>query len=162
MMVTICRIFRTNVQQVLRLSSNSSVTLLIFGPVTIQRNSCEWSSAIQMNPPSPFTILLLCPCAWSMGIAEKLGYFRKYPHPPTDDNELVPKNFRISKKDSSSLCSIPNPADSNSGEFQNFERFCDKNSQNIRKIRGIPVRLTEHLLQDFQCRPFGVCGYFLE
>ena len=36
-------------------------------------------------------------------------------------------------------------------EFQKFGR-----------IHGIPVGLTEHLLQDFQCRPWGVCGYFLE
>ena len=51
-------------------------------------------------------------------------------------------------------------------EFQNFasfERFCwnsDQNSQNVRKIRGIPVRLTEHLLQDFQSRPWGSVDIF--
>ena len=74
----------------------------------------------------------------------------------------VPKNFRISKKHSRSLRRIPNPADSNSWgipEFckilKGFAGISVKNSQNFRKTRGIPVRLTEHLLQDFQCRPWG-------
>ena len=34
--------------------------------------------------------------------------------PPMDDTELVPPKFQDSKKDSSSLCGIPNPADSES------------------------------------------------
>ena len=77
------------------------------------------------------------------------GLFQKISTHTTLDE--VPKNFRISKKDISSLSRIPNPADSNSwGILQDFERSCwnsDQNSQNFRKIRGIPVRLTEHLLR---------------
>ena len=47
--------------------------------------------------------------------------------------------------------------------LQDFECFCwnsNQNSQNFRKIRGIPVRLTEHLLKDFQCRPWGCVDIF--
>ena len=52
----------------------------------------------------------------------------------------------------------------NLGEFQilqNFEWFSGnsgQNSQNLGEINGIPVRLTEHLLKDFQCRPWGGGG----
>ena len=35
----------------------------------------------------------------------------------------VPKNFRISKKDSSSLCMIPNPADSKSWRIPEFSKI---------------------------------------
>ena len=44
----------------------------------------------------------------------------------------------------------------NSGILQDFEWLCwnsDQNSQNFGEIHGIPVKLTEHLLQDFQCCP---------
>ena len=56
----------------------------------------------------------------------------------------------------------------NIGEFQNFGKLLmifvesGQNSQNFGEIHGFPVKLTKHLLQDFQCRPWGVCGYFLE
>ena len=53
----------------------------------------------------------------------------------------------------------------NSRNLQDFEWFSwnsGQNSEHFGKIHGSPVRLTEHLLQDFQCRPWGVCGYFLE
>ena len=40
--------------------------------------------------------------------------------PLMDDNELVTKKFRISKKDSSSLCRIPSPADSQSWGIPEF------------------------------------------
>ena len=64
----------------------------------------------------------------------------------------VPKNFRISKKDSSSLCRIPNPDDSsscgrNSWILQDFEWFSwnfGQNLQNFWETAGISVRLTKH------------------
>ena len=64
----------------------------------------------------------------------------------------VPKNFRISKKDSSSLCRIPDYGDSsswgrNSRILQDFEWFpwnFGQNSQNFGEIHGFPVRLTKH------------------
>ena len=52
------------------------------------------------------------------------------------------------------------PADSESWGIPDFEWFSmnsGQNSQNFGEIYRIPVRLTEHLLQDFQCRPWGVC-----
>ena len=71
--------------------------------------------------------------------------------------------------DSSSFCRIPNPADSKSWRIPEFCKtlngFCGipvKKSQNVGEIHGFPVRLNNHLLQDFQCRPWGMCGYFLE
>ena len=45
----------------------------------------------------------------------------------------------------------------NSKILQDFEWFSG-NSQNFGGIHGLPVRLTEHLLQDFQCRPWGGGG----
>ena len=53
-------------------------------------------------------------------------------------------------------------------EFQNlqdFERFywnSDQNSQNVRKIRGIPIRLTEQFITGFPELSIGECEYFLE
>ena len=49
--------------------------------------------------------------------------------------------------------------------LQHFEWFSwnsGQNSQNFGEIHGFPVMLSKHFLQDFQCRPWGVCGYFLE
>ena len=82
-----------------------------------------------------------------------IGLFQKISTPPIWATlNWVLKNFRISKKGSSSLCGIPNPADSNSWGnsriLQNFARFCwnsDQDSQNVRKIHGILVKLTDHL-----------------
>ena len=38
-----------------------------------------------------------------------------------------------------------------------------KIKKKLGEIHGIPVGLTQHLLQDFQCRPWGrEGGYFLE
>ena len=79
---------------------------------------------------------------------------------PMDATGLGTQNFRISKKDNSSFCRIPKPDDSkvlrNSRILQDFEwlswNSC-QNSQSLQEIHGFPVRLTEHLLQDFQCRP---------
>ena len=79
----------------------------------------------------------------------------------------LPKNFRISKKDSNSLCRIPNPADSNqnfSRIFQIFMVFLEFRS-NFTKFRGntwISSQAYRALARDSQCHPQGVCGYFLE
>ena len=51
-------------------------------------------------------------------------------------------------------------------EFQNFARlrmvFLEFQSEltEFRDIHGIPVRLAKHLLQDFQCRPWGYVGIY--
>ena len=91
-----------------------------------------------------------------------LGYSKKYPHPLWPTLNWVPKNFRISKKDSSSLCRIPNPADSKSWGIPEFCKILNgfagipnKIHKILLKVMEFPVRLTEHLLQDFQCRPWG-------
>ena len=63
--------------------------------------------------------------------------------------------------DSSSLCRIPTLLIENLEEFQNFARH-------LNEFPGIPVKipniwgkfmefLTRDLLQDFQCRLWGVC-----
>ena len=63
-----------------------------------------------------------------------MGYSRKYPHPPLWTTlNWVPKNFRISKKDSSGLCRIPNPACSNSW---GIPEFCNI----LNDFPGIPVK----------------------
>ena len=79
-----------------------------------------------------------------------LGYSRKYPPPPPLWTTLnwVPKNFRISKKDSSSLCRIPNPADSNSSGIPEFCKVLNGFPGIVGEIHGIPVRFTQHLLQE--------------
>ena len=46
----------------------------------------------------------------------------------------VPKNFRICKKDSSSLCRIPNPADS---KYLGIPEFC----KTLNEFPGIPVKI---------------------
>ena len=80
----------------------------------------------------------------------------------------VLKNFRISKNDNSRFCRIPNLAHSKYWEFQNFTRLWMifvKFRWKFQKFWGnswFPVKFTKHFLQDFQCRSWGVCGYFLE
>ena len=46
--------------------------------------------------------------------------------------------------------------------FKWFSWNSGQNSQSLEEIYLFPVMLTKHFLQDFQCRPLGVCGYFLE
>ena len=84
-----------------------------------------------------------------------------------DHPNWVLKNFRISKNDSSSFCRISNLADSKSWgipEFCNtlngFRGIPVKIHKIWRKIYGFPVMLTKHLLQDFQCRPWGCVDIF--
>ena len=51
----------------------------------------------------------------------------------------------------------------NSRILQYFEWFSWKsgqNSQNLEEIYGLPVMLTKHFLQDFQCRPWGGVDIF--
>ena len=50
---------------------NSLMTLASSGPATIQRNRALGFCNKPTAPPSPFTILLFCSCAWSIAIAEK-------------------------------------------------------------------------------------------
>ena len=45
------------------------------------------------------------------------------PHPLWTTLNWVPKNLRISKKNNCSFCRIPEPADSNLEEFQNFAKI---------------------------------------
>ena len=94
------------------------------------------------------------------------GLFHKISTPPPPPQwttvNWVPKNFRISKKDNCSFCKIPEPPDSKSWGFQNF-------CKTLNGFLGIPVKIykiwrnlwisivTERFLQDFQCRPWGVC-----
>ena len=78
----------------------------------------------------------------------------------------IPKNFRVSKKVNSSFCRIPNLADSKSWGIPEFCKTLQtwfrwnscQNLQNFGTIHGFTVRLTKHLLQNFQCRPL-VCMY---
>ena len=45
--------------------------------------------------------------------------------------------------------------------LQDFEWFTwnsSQNSQNFVEIHGFPVRITQHFIQDFQCRPWGGGG----
>jgi hypothetical protein len=51
---------------------NSSISLLISGPATIQRLNATGSSVKPIAPPSPFTIALFCSWAWSMAMLENL------------------------------------------------------------------------------------------
>ena len=55
------------------------------------------------------------------------------PPPPWTTLNWVPKNFRISKKDSSSLCRIPNPADSKSWRIPEICKI-------LNGFAGIPVK----------------------
>ena len=102
----------------------------------------------------------------SINIFAVLGYSRKYPHTPMYDTELGTQKSQDSQEDSSSLCRIPNPADSNSWGIPEFCKI-------LNGFLGIPVKLhkifgkfmefrsgspSEHLLQDFQCRPLGGGG----
>ena len=89
-----------------------------------------------------------------------MGYSRKYPHPPMDDTELGTQKFQDFQEEQqqflqdSKACSFTILR--NSRILQDFEWFSwnsGQNSQNFVKIHGFPVRLTEHFLQDFQCRP---------
>ena len=74
-----------------------------------------------------------------------------------DTLNWVPKTLRISEKDSSSLCRIPNPAllIQNLGQFQKFVRFWMvflEFRSKFTKFRGnhwIPVKLAELLLLIF-------------
>ena len=51
----------------------------------------------------------------------------------------------------------------NSRLLEDFEWFCLNSHQNFKEINGIPVKLTEHILQDFQPKSFsGGGGFFLE
>ena len=89
-------------------------------------------------------------------------------HPLWTTLNWVPENFRISKKDSSSLCRIPNPADSKSWGIPEFCKI-------LNGFAGIPVKIHKILgkFMEFQSRSpsiycricnvvHGVCGYFLE
>ena len=44
--------------------------------------------------------------------------------------------------------------------FEWFSWNSGQNSQNFGEIRGFPVMLTKHFLQDFQCRPWGGVDIF--
>ena len=63
-----------------------------------------------------------------------MGYSRKYPHPLWTTLNWVPKNSRIFKKDTSSLCRIPNPTDS---EYWGIPEFC----KILNGFPGIPVKI---------------------
>ena len=72
----------------------------------------------------------------------RLGSSRKYIHPPPMDNiNWVPKNFRISKKDRSILCRIPDPADSKSWGIPEFKKI-------FNGFAGIPIK-THKILGKF-------------
>ena len=87
-----------------------------------------------------------------------------------DNTELVPKNFRISKKDSSSLCRIPNPADTKSWGIPEIFKILNgfpgipaKIHKISRKFRELSIKLTQQFITGFTMSSMGcVCGYFLE
>ena len=84
-----------------------------------------------------------------------LGYFRKYSTPPSLWRTLkwVTKNFRISKKNNSSFCKIPNPADSKSWGIL---EFC----KTLNGSPGTAVKIHKSLgkFMDFQAgSPFIHC-----
>ena len=93
----------------------------------------------------------------------KLGYSRKYPHPSMDGTHWIGylKISRISKDDSSRFCRILNLADSRYWGISEFcKTFNDFHGIPVKihkfwEIHGFPVKLTQHFLQDFQCRPWG-------
>ena len=62
-----------------------------------------------------------------------MGYSRKYPPPPYG-RHWVPRNFSISKRISSSLWRIPNPADSKS---LGILEFCKV----LNGFAGIPIKI---------------------
>ena len=78
-------------------------------------------------------------------LSGSIGKSRICPHipppPPWTTLNWVPKNFRISKKDSSSLCRIPNSADSNSWRISKFSKI-------MNGFPGIPVK-THKILGKF-------------
>ena len=88
------------------------------------------------------------------------GLFQKIPTPPSSPwttLNWVPKNFEISKKDSSSLCRIPNPANSNSWGIPEFCKILRKfwgNSWNSSQAQRA-------FITGFPLSSMGVCGYFL-
>ena len=95
------------------------------------KTSLIGTKRIRLNFPSEFEseisnigrsiILLANKKKWGYRI--ELGYSRKYPHPLWTTLNWVPKNFRISKKDSSCLSRIPTLLIHILREFQNFARF---------------------------------------
>ena len=97
-----------------------------------------------------------------------LGYSRKYPPPPPmDDTELGTQKFQDFQERQQQFMQDCKlwwfKFLGNSRILQDFKWFfrnSGQNSQNFGKIRGIPVRLTEHFLQDFQCRPWGCVDTF--
>ena len=90
-----------------------------------------------------------------------MSYSRKYPHPPLWTT-LGAQKFQDFQKGQQQFIQDSKPCWfrilGNSRILQDFEWFSWNSgqiSQNLGKILGIPVRLTEHLSQDFQCRPWG-------
>ena len=65
-----------------------------------------------------------------------IGLFQKISTTPLPSTTLnwVPKNFRISKKDSSNLCRIPNSGDSSSWEIPESCKI-------LNGFSGIPVKI---------------------
>ena len=104
---------------------------------------------------------------------QRIGLFQKIstppPPPPWTTLNWVPKFLRISKKDSGSLCRIPNRADSNSWGIPEFCKI-------LNGFPGIPVKIHKILgkfLESQSGSPSiyyrisnvvhrGGCGYFLE
>ena len=127
--------------------------LFIDGPALV----FGWVNFPILWPHIPVQMKLKCP--------PPPGFQKISTHPLWTTLNWVPKNFRISKKTIAVYAGFQILLIQILGKFQNFARF--RIPVKIHKIlwnRGIPVRLTEHFLQDFQCRPWCVCvcGYFLE
>ena len=94
-----------------------------------------------------------------------MGCSRKYPYPAPLWTTLnwVSKNFGIFKKDNCSFCRILlEPVESKSRGIPEFRKtlngFPGILVKSYRKFYGFPVILTDHFLQDFQCRPWGGGG----
>ena len=65
---------------------------------------------------------------------KSIGLFQKISSPPWMKLNWVPKNFRISKKDNSSFCRIPNAAHSKSWGIPEFCKI-------LNGFPGIPVKI---------------------
>ena len=97
----------------------------------------------------------------------RMGYFRKYPHPPMDDTELGAQKFQdfqegqlLFLQDSRAYWFKILRNSKISQKFEWFSWNFGQNLQHFVEICGFPVILTEHFLQDFQCRPWGCVDIF--
>ena len=79
--------------------------------------------------------------------------------PPMDDIEIS----RFPRRTVAVYAGFQTPLIQNLEEFLNFAKLWiswnyRQNFRNLGEIHEIPVGLTKHLLQDFQCRPWGGGG----